>query len=102
MSYDVAVIGSGIVGAACAHCLSSEGLNVAIVDANGISSGTTAAGMGHIVVMDDSPAQLTLTKYSQDLWSQLAPELPQQCEFENCGTLWVAADDDEMIEVRRK
>jgi glycine/D-amino acid oxidase-like deaminating enzyme len=102
MSYDVAVIGAGIVGAACAFSLSTEGLSVAIVDANGVASGTTAAGMGHIVVMDDSPAQFALTKYSRELWSQLAPELPQQCEFENCGTLWVAADDDEMNEVRRK
>lgn len=102
MSYDVAVIGAGIVGAACAYCLSSEGLSVAIIDADGVSSGTTAAGMGHIVIMDDSPAQLALTSYSQKLWSQLAPELPQHCEFENCGTLWAAADDDEMMEVRRK
>jgi len=102
MSYDVAVIGAGIVGAACAFTLSTEGLSVAIIDANGVASGTTAAGMGHIVVMDDSPAQLALTKYSQELWTQLAAELPQQCEFENCGTLWVAADDDEMKEVRRK
>ena len=102
MSYDVAIIGAGIVGAACAYVLSSEGLNLAIIDADGVASGTTAAGMGHIVVMDDSPAQLALTRYSQDLWTQLAPDLPQECEFENSGTLWVAVDEDEMAEVRLK
>ncbi|HEY2865515.1 MAG TPA: FAD-dependent oxidoreductase [Pyrinomonadaceae bacterium] len=102
MSYDVAVVGAGIVGAACAYYLSSEGLSVAIIDAKGIASGTTAAGMGHIVVMDDSQAQLALTRYSQELWSHLAPELPKQCEFENCGTIWVAADENEMKEVHRK
>jgi len=102
MNYDVAIIGAGIVGAACAYSLSSADLRVAVIDARGVSAGTTSAGMGHIVVMDDNPAQFALTKYSQELWSQIAPELPRQCEFENCGTLWVAADDEEMAEVRRK
>lgn len=102
MSFDVAIIGAGIVGAACAASLTREGLRVVIIDANTVASGTTAAGMGHIVVMDDSDAQLALTRYSLQLWNELVPELPKQAEFENCGTIWVAADDEEMNEVRRK
>lgn len=102
MIADVAIVGAGIVGAACAYRLSEAGASVAVIDADGVSSGTTAAGMGHIVVMDDSPAQLALTKYSRDLWLAIAPELPRQCEFETCGTVWVAADDEEMAEARRK
>ena len=82
--------------------LTREGMNVVVIDANGIASGTTAAGMGHIVAMDDSDAQMALTKYSQDLWKLRADEMPGNCEFENCGTVWVAANDEEMIEVRRK
>lgn len=101
-TFDVAIVGAGIVGAACAAALSSEGLSVAIIDKDGPATGTTAAGMGHIVVMDDSDAQFELTKYSQTLWKQLAKELPRACEFENCGTIWVAADEEEMQEVRRK
>jgi len=58
--------------------------------------------MGHIVAMDDSPAQLALTSYSQRLWHDLADRLPQDAEFEPCGTLWVASDDEEIEEVRRK
>ena len=102
MKYDVAIIGAGIVGAACAYSLSLTGLSVAIIDSHGVSAGTTAAGMGHIVVMDDSPAQFALTKYSQELWSQLSADLPKQCEYESCGTIWVAADESEMAEVHRK
>lgn len=101
-TFDVAIIGAGIVGAACAAALTREELSVVVIDANGIASGTTAAGMGHIVAMDDSDAQLALTKYSQNLWKQLAHEMPANCEFENCGTVWAAANDEEMIEVRRK
>jgi glycine/D-amino acid oxidase-like deaminating enzyme len=52
--------------------------------------------MGHVVVMDDSKAQFALTRYSQKLWNELAPDLPDGCEFNPCGTIWLAADDAEM------
>jgi glycine/D-amino acid oxidase-like deaminating enzyme len=58
--------------------------------------------MGHIVVMDDSPAQMALTHYSQTLWQDLSERLPANVEYDLCGTLWVASDDEEMQEVRRK
>ena len=82
MSYDVAVIGAGIVGAACASSLAESGLKVVVIDPNGLATGTTAAGMGHIVVMDDSEAQFALTHYSQQLWDRLSKEIPQAGEFE--------------------
>jgi glycine/D-amino acid oxidase-like deaminating enzyme len=102
MSYDVAIVGAGIVGAACAASLSASGLRVLVLDAKGIGTGTTAAGMGHIVLMDDSEAELALTGYSRRLWNALAAELPAEAEYEHCGTIWVAADEDEMSDVRRK
>jgi glycine/D-amino acid oxidase-like deaminating enzyme len=58
--------------------------------------------MGHLVVMDDSDAQFALTRYSQLLWQQLRSDLPADAEYEQCGTIWVAADDEEMAEVYRK
>lgn len=73
-----------------------------MIDETGPATGSTAAGMGHIVVMDDSEAQFALCNYSQQLWNKLAEELPKDSEYEHCGTMWVAADDEEMDEVRRK
>jgi glycine/D-amino acid oxidase-like deaminating enzyme len=101
-AYDVVIVGAGIVGAACADELARRGLRVVVVDGDIIGSGATAAGMGHIVVMDDSDAQFALTRYSQQLWQELRPELPDDVEYEQCGTIWVAADEGEMLEVRRK
>ncbi len=100
--YDVVIIGGGIVGAACAAECAAEGLRVAIVEAKMIGGGATAAGMGHLTVMDDSAAQFALTRYSQLLWEGLRDELPLEVEYDACGTIWVAADDDEMHEVERK
>src|ERR1051325_4549751 len=100
--YDVVIVGAGIVGAACADELARRGKRVAVLDRDVIGSGATAAGMGHIVVMDDSEAQFALTRYSQRLWQALRPDLPDDIEYQQCGTIWVAADEEEMAEVRRK
>ena len=89
------VVGAGIVGAACAGELSRRGVQVTVVDASFCGGGATAAGMGHLVVMDDSPAQFALTQLSVELWRELGPEL-DGAEYDPCGTLWVAADDEEM------
>jgi glycine/D-amino acid oxidase-like deaminating enzyme len=101
-TYDIVIVGAGIVGAACADEFACRGLRVAVVDREVVGSGATAAGMGHIVVMDDSEAQFALTRYSQQLWQALRNELPAEVEYDQCGTIWVAADEKEMAEVGRK
>src|SRR5271169_5027014 len=101
-AYDVVIVGAGIVGAACADEFARRGMQVAVVDRDLIGGGATAAGMGHVVTMDDSEAKFALTRYSQQLWQKLRPELPADVEYEQCSTIWVAADEEEMIEVRRK
>lgn len=100
--YDVVVLGAGIVGAACALQFTEAGMRVAVVERGVIGGEATAAGMGHIVVMDDSPAQFALTRYSQTLWAELAPTLPMNIEYDRCGTLWIAQNEEEMQEVQRK
>ena len=101
-SYDVVIAGGGIVGSACALACVQAGFRVALVERDILGSGATAAGMGHIVVMDDSDAQFALTRRSQILWRALSLELPASAEYETPGTLWVAADDEEMAEAARK
>jgi glycine/D-amino acid oxidase-like deaminating enzyme len=100
MTADVVIVGAGIVGAACAAELAARGLRVTVLDAQGIGGGATAAGMGHIVVMNDSPAEFALSRYSRDLWLELAPQLRTRDAFARCGTLWVAADAEELDAAR--
>jgi D-hydroxyproline dehydrogenase subunit beta len=101
-TFDVLIVGAGIVGCACAYECAQSGLRVGVVEGNIPGGGATAAGMGHIVVMDDSPAQLDLTRYSRSLWQQLIPKLPDAVEYETRGTLWVAANEEELAEARAK
>ncbi|MFP3567927.1 NAD(P)/FAD-dependent oxidoreductase [Paraburkholderia sp. SIMBA_030] len=95
MTADAVIVGAGIVGAACAAELAACGMRVEVLDEQGIGGGATAAGMGHIVVMNDSPAEFALSRYSRELWLELAPQLRPCDAFARCGTLWVAADDEE-------
>jgi len=99
---DAVVVGAGIVGAAVAEALAKDGARVTIVDSGAAALGATAAGMGHLVAMDDSPAQLGLTAYSLDLWKSLAPELPPSAEYDPAGTLWVAEDEMQLEGVEEK
>ena len=93
---DAIVIGAGIVGAACARALARDGLKVMILEAEFAGGGTTAAGMGHLVAMDDSPDQLALTALSMELWRELRNTLPSAVEFDACGTIWVAENNEQM------
>ena len=99
---DVLVVGAGVVGAACALTLAREGVRVLVIDADFVGGGSTAAAMGHLVVMDDSEAELLLTAYSRRLWSELSDEMPSDCEDERRGTLWVASTSAELDAAREK
>jgi len=91
---DVIVIGAGIIGAACARRLASDGMRVLLVD--NLGGGATQAGMGHLVCIDDNPAELQLSSYSLGLWRELAAAMPKECAWRGCGTLWLAETADEM------
>ncbi|MEB0090448.1 FAD-dependent oxidoreductase [Pseudomonas sp. CCI1.2] len=94
MNADVIVIGAGIVGSACADELARRGLDVLVIDSQ--RGGATAVGMGHLVTMDDNPAELALSQYSVGVWREWAKDLNDGCAYRNCGTLWLAANAEEM------
>ena len=99
---DAIVVGAGIVGAACAAALARDGWRVTVLDRAFAAAGTTSVGMGHVVVMDDSPEQLALTAYSAQLWRDLRPQLDARAEFDACGTLWIAEDAIQLDAVEQK
>jgi len=99
---DVVIVGAGIVGAASALALARAGCRVTVVEERFPGGGATAAGMGHVVVIDDSPAQIALTSRGRALWESLAPHLPAAAEYRRPGTAWVAAAADELAEAAAK
>ena len=100
--WDAIVIGAGIVGAACARTLARDGRHVLVLEAARAGEGATSKGMGHLVTLDGSEAQLALTSYSVALWRELADALPSSAEYDPCGTIWVAEDADQLDLLREK
>ncbi len=96
--HDVLVIGAGIVGAACAVALREQGMDVALVDAASPGAGVTAAGMGHLVALDESAAELDLCLLSLSLWREFFDAHPGVGEAYHCGTLWVAENEHQLAE----
>jgi len=99
-SFDLIVVGLGLVGAACADAATAAGLRVVAIEPGGIGGGATAAAMGHLVAMDDDPAELALSRYSLELWDEFA-DLPQ-AQFSRCGTLWIARHERELDPIDAK
>jgi glycine/D-amino acid oxidase-like deaminating enzyme len=93
---DVIVIGAGIVGAACAVELQSRGRKVLLLDASHPGGGVTAAGMGHLVALDETEDELDLCLSSLGRWDDYLSSKAGLAEYAQCGTLWVAEDDEQM------
>ncbi len=106
---DVLIIGAGIVGAACAREFARRGLSVAVVEQSAPGGGATAASMGHLLVVDAEGApdehEYQLSRRSMQLWGEWLAESPDRehsAEFQRCGTLWLAADEEELQLAQRK
>jgi glycine/D-amino acid oxidase-like deaminating enzyme len=94
-SPDAIVIGAGIVGASAALSLTNAGLKVLIIDRGAVSSGTTGAGEGNILVSDKDPGpELTLALRSRDLWFEMQEDVGDSFELEAKGGVVVARRDD--------
>lgn len=94
-TWDVVVIGAGIVGAAVAHACADSGLSVAVVDRGGAVGRTTGSGEGNLLVSDKEPGpELDLAVASLARWGELATELGPVIEWEAKGGLVVARSDE--------
>ncbi len=102
MSVDVLIIGAGIIGSALAESCALRGLSVMVLEQDIPAAGATSAGMGHLVVLDDNPAELALSRDGLQRWRARLPNLPDGVEYHACGTLWIARNAAEMDEAERK
>jgi D-hydroxyproline dehydrogenase subunit beta len=89
-SCDVAVVGAGAVGAACAYFAATAGHQVTVIDRGAIASGASSACEGNILVSDkEAGPELDLALYSQQLWRKDLAGESKLWEFEAKGGLMV-------------
>ncbi len=100
-STDVAIVGAGVIGAACARRLARAGLSVLVLERGTAASGTSSRGEGNLLVSDKGPGpELALAQYAARLWPATADELADELgpgfpsiEFERKGGLVVATTE---------
>lgn len=89
---DVAVIGGGILGVACAYELASAGTDVVLFERRALASGTTAGSAGVMCLHDmgELYAVMTLIGYERIRWL----ERNHQLSFHQFGSLQYWTDPD--------
>jgi glycine oxidase len=108
-SYDAVVIGGGLIGLACAWRTAERGLSVAVLERGepGHGASGVAAGMLAPVTEADFGEEplLRLNLASRELWPGFAAELEERsgltCGYRESGALVVAAERDDVDELRR-
>lgn len=94
LSYDVAVVGSGIVGLGAAYAAAKRGQRVVVIDRTERIVGATIRNFGHICIGMQAGAARHYGDISRELWLQLASDAGFW--IRESGTLVAARHDDEM------
>lgn len=108
-SYDVAVVGAGIVGLACAWAAERRGMSVLVVDRDEPGSGASGVAAGMLAPVTEAvfgeEALLRLNLEAARLWPAFAARLAEasglDTSYDESGALMVAADADDLEELRR-
>jgi glycine/D-amino acid oxidase-like deaminating enzyme len=94
---DVAIVGGGIIGAACAHELARAGASVTLIERDELAAGASGRNQGWFVLPEDPVlepmARATLPEY---LDVAASSPLPVWIDREPVGHLLVALEDEDV------
>jgi len=108
-SHDVAVVGGGIVGLACAWHAARRGMSVVVLERDRLGGGASEVAAGMLAPVTEADfgedELLELNLSAADRWPAFATELTAASGlspgFRETGALVVAADRDDAEELRR-
>lgn len=100
-TFDVVVVGGGIIGMATASYLTQANVKVALVERKHIGSGSTGRCIGGIRQQFSTAAAIRLMQENIELFSQMEEEFNQSVEFHQGGYLFLA-HNQEMVEVFKR
>ena len=101
-TYDVAVIGAGVIGTSCAYHLVKKGLSVALIDRNNVARGTSSHCDAVALIVDKQPGVDAALGYASiQRFLELQQELSYDFELHQRGCLY-ACDTEQEMEVAAK
>jgi D-hydroxyproline dehydrogenase subunit beta len=93
-TYDVAIVGSGIVGLGAAYAAATRGQRVIVIDRASEPMGATVRNFGHLCIGAQTGVARAYADASRPLWLQLSRDAGFW--LRESGTLVVARHDDEL------
>ena len=85
---DLAIVGAGIIGAACAWWATRRGLKVAVIDAREPAAGTSGACDGYVSISSKKPGVvMELAARSKRLYPEVVADLGRDVEYRTAGGL---------------
>lgn len=93
LSFDVAIIGGGIMGAATAYYLSRAGVSVGLFEKGRIGGEQSSRNWGAVRQQQRHPAEIPLMMESVRIWAGLERELGQQLDWRQQGQLSIAYNE---------
>ncbi len=89
-SFDVVIIGGGIVGSSAAYFLSKAGQRVAMVEKGRIAGEQSSRNWGAVRVQGRHRAEVPIMLDSLEIWKELKTELGECVNFTQQGQMLVA------------
>jgi glycine/D-amino acid oxidase-like deaminating enzyme len=92
---DVAIIGGGLMGCACAYYLSKAGAKVLLLEKSTLAGQQSSRAWGFVRQQSRDEAEVPLMQASIDIWRSLERELQTDLGWRNDGCLFVAGNEVE-------
>lgn len=98
-TYDVIVVGAGIVGLATAWRARKAGARVLVLDKGATAGEASSRATGFLSLCGASPLEAPLAAVAEVLWDGLDEELGYPTEWTRKGRLWAAITPEELAEL---
>lgn len=96
-TYDVAVIGGGVIGTSCAYHLVRKGFSVALIEKNDVARGTSSHCDAVALIVDKQPGVDAAMGYASiQRFLELQNELDYDFELHQRGCLYACDTEQEM------
>ncbi|UVC06608.1 FAD-dependent oxidoreductase [Rhizobium sp. TH2] len=98
----IVIIGGGVIGLGIAYHLAELGVtDVILIERNQLTSGTSWHAAGIVGPLRASLNLTHLARYATELFPELEAKTGQTSGYQRTGGLWLARNDDRMVELHR-
>jgi sarcosine oxidase subunit beta len=98
-AHDVVIIGGGIIGLSTAYYLAKAGLDVCIIEKQGVALGSSGRCAGGIGQSHRAPPDLPIAKFAVEQWQAISAEMDIDIQFRQHSNLRLAMNEAHMADL---